>query len=291
MRRRNLVFGVALIASLPLAGSASAAFEIGDPIVAHESSNCGGTTWVQASSPNDSYAAPSPGVVTSWTFAASYAEAPAQLRFKIARPLPEPNTYEIVGSGELENVGAGDVNTYPIRLPAQTGDVIGIYVPGAVTLACGRGGQPAYGYAGFNGDPAVGPTPLAANLHASSFQIAVSASLEPDGDGDGFGDDTQDGCASDPATQGACDTTAPETTIDKGPKAKSAKKNVKFKFTADEAGATFECKLDRGKFKTCGSPAKFKVKPGKHKFSVRALDSRGNADATPAKLKWKVLKG
>ncbi len=34
----------------------------------------------------------------------------------------------------------------------------------------------------------------------------------------------------------------------------SRKSKVKFKFTSDEAGSTFECKADKKAFKPCGSP-------------------------------------
>ena len=40
-------------------------------------------------------------------------------------------------------------------------------------------------------------------------ELLVQADIEPDADGDGFGDETQDGCPSQATTQGACDNTAP----------------------------------------------------------------------------------
>jgi hypothetical protein len=44
-----------------------------------------------------------------------------------------------------------------------------------------------------------------------------------------------------------------------------------------------------GAFAKCGTKAKFKVKPGKHKFAVHATDAAGNT-GKDAKLKWKVTK-
>ena len=76
------------------------------------------------------------------------------------------------------------------------------------------------------------------------------------------------------------------------------KPKVKFKFVSDEAGATFECML-KGKgldtvvkqFSACSSPRKYsKLDPGRYKFRVRATDAEGNADLTPAKHKFKVVK-
>jgi len=80
-----------------------------------------------------------------------------------------------------------------------------------------------------------------------------------------------------------------QTTITKGPKAKTHSTTVKFKFTASEKGAKFECKLDKKKFKPCKSPKTYKaLKPGKHVFKVRAVKGK-NIDPTPAKRKFKVL--
>jgi hypothetical protein len=88
----------------------------------------------------------------------------------------------------------------------------------------------------------------------------------------------------------AADTDPPETTITKKPKRRTRKRRAKFKFESDEPGSTFECKLDKKGFKPCGPPFKKKVKRGKHKFKVRAIDPAGNVDSTPAKRKWKVMK-
>jgi subtilisin-like proprotein convertase family protein len=86
------------------------------------------------------------------------------------------------------------------------------------------------------------------------------------------------------------DVTPPETTITKKPKT-GFKRTSKIKFTSNEAGATFQCKVDSKKFKPCSSPLKLKnLKFGKHKFQVRAIDAAGNVDSSPARAKWIVLK-
>lgn len=83
----------------------------------------------------------------------------------------------------------------------------------------------------------------------------------------------------------------PETRIDKGPKKKSSKRKAKFHFSADEAGATFECKLDKKAAKPCSSPFKVKrLKRGKHQLTVTATDAAGNIDPTPAVHRFKVKK-
>ena len=83
---------------------------------------------------------------------------------------------------------------------------------------------------------------------------------------------------------------APDTKITKAPKSKSTSTTAKFKFKSTVSPSTFECKLDKGKFKKCRSPKTYKkLKPGKHVFKVRAVNSAGVKDPTPAKRKFTVL--
>ncbi len=87
----------------------------------------------------------------------------------------------------------------------------------------------------------------------------------------------------------ATDTTPPETSIAKAPKRKSATRRARIEFSASEAGSTFECKLDKAEFGPCTSPAKLKkLRRGRHRFEVRAIDAAGNVDPTPAKAGWRV---
>jgi hypothetical protein len=84
--------------------------------------------------------------------------------------------------------------------------------------------------------------------------------------------------------------TPPETTITKGPKNKTKKKKATFEFTATEP-STFQCQLDNKQaLKPCTSPARVRVKKGKHNFAVFATDAAGNVDGTPATDDWKVKK-
>ena len=86
---------------------------------------------------------------------------------------------------------------------------------------------------------------------------------------------------------GGSDTTPPQTTITKAPDKKITKAKVKIKFSSDEAESSFMCKLDKRGFKPCESPYKARVKAGKHTFKVFAVDPSGNADSSPAKVKFK----
>jgi hypothetical protein len=85
------------------------------------------------------------------------------------------------------------------------------------------------------------------------------------------------------------DVTAPETTIDSGPTDPTAETDAVFTFGADDASATFECRLDGGAWTACASPeAVTGLAPGAHVFEVRAVDPAGNADAAPAAHAWTV---
>jgi DNA-binding beta-propeller fold protein YncE len=102
-----------------------------------------------------------------------------------------------------------------------------------------------------------------------------------------------------PATQAfTVDTAAPDTTITRKPKAKLKTKgrtaNAKVAFDS-EAGATFECKLDKADFEPCSSPFKVKAKSKrgkgkKHTISVQATDAAGNFESEPATVKFTVIK-
>jgi hypothetical protein len=72
-------------------------------------------------------------------------------------------------------------------------------------------------------------------------------------------------------------------------KTKKKKVKVKFTFSSNVTGATFKCKLDKGAFASCKSPKTYKVKPGKHKFSVEAV-SAGGTDSSPATFGFSVKK-
>jgi hypothetical protein len=85
----------------------------------------------------------------------------------------------------------------------------------------------------------------------------------------------------------------PNTKLGAKPKAKvktkKPKVKVKFTFSSDVSGATFQCKLDKGAYASCSSPKSYKVKPGKHRFSVRAAGP-GGTDSTPATFGFEVVR-
>jgi hypothetical protein len=84
------------------------------------------------------------------------------------------------------------------------------------------------------------------------------------------------------------DVTAPNTTITGGPPATTPSTSATLSFTS-EAAATFACQLDGEAFAPCTSPRAYSgLAVGSHTFRVRATDSLGNTDPTPASFSWSI---
>ena len=288
---RRVRIGVAAIgATVALAapGSALGATQLGQTFVPEDTFSAG-WTGIQAVAPNNQYTAPSPGVITSWSFQAAATDVPQGLKLKVARSAGAPN-FTIVGESTPKNPVAGTLNTYTdVRIPVQAGDSIGLFM-GSVDAFTFTFRDVDSGFGEFEQEGDFVPGNTTAYDGPFELQLDVSASLEADADGDGFGDETQDQCPTDGSTQGPCpDKQAPTVTITKGAPDKLEKSKVKFKFESNEPGSTFECKFDKQDFKPCTSPRKYKrLGGGKHKFKVIATDPAGNS-SDPAKDKFKVV--
>ncbi len=88
------------------------------------------------------------------------------------------------------------------------------------------------------------------------------------------------------------ETQAPDTRIVSGPPSLSNSRNAAFDFDVveAEAGVTYECKLSPATtFTSCTDPADFTVPAdGTYTLEVRARDTVGNVDPTPATYTWTV---
>ena len=83
------------------------------------------------------------------------------------------------------------------------------------------------------------------------------------------------------------DTTPPDTTIVSGPESETQNPDATFDFSSNESGVTYECRLDGAAFTACSDPVTFEgVAEGNHTLEVRAKDSAGNVDPTPASATW-----
>lgn len=218
--RTALLSGALFVA---VAGQAQAATTLGQTFAPDFPTCSAVNTFVQGVDPSAgaSYHAPSPGVITSWSYQAD-ASVDEHLKFKVAQPLGG-NNYAIVGESALETITAGVLNTFPTQISIQTGYTIGYYNPdGAGCIAAADPGSIIHLSTGdkLPGDPWTTPA------SQSQYKLDVSAQLEPDADNDGFGDETQDGCPADATTQGQCGTGSQATTT---PPPKKCKKGRKLK--------------------------------------------------------------
>ena len=192
MRRVLFAIGVAgLFAAL--APVASAATQIGNTFAPPVGNCSDNVTWLQA---QDSV--PADGVITRWDYQAdaSPSDVP-QLKFKVGR-LVSGATYSIVGESGVVSPVPGTLNHFAARIPVRAGDLIGFYTvtPGG----CDKANASFTELTAF-GEVASGAQ---ADFEPDTFEMDVAASVEPDADHDGFGDETQDQCATNGATQGPC---------------------------------------------------------------------------------------
>jgi hypothetical protein len=238
IRRIGALGALAGAAGLLLAGTASAATTLGETFVpanAFTQPSIG----LQSQSPGNGYAAPSPGVITSWSFQASFGAVPIGLKLKVGRPAGGSN-FTIVGESAPKNPISNQLNTYTdVSIPVQAGDVIGLW-PGTAVFEAHffQFIGPGAGFRGVvhAGDLAPGDTD---GFEApQSEQFDVSATLEPDADHDGFGDETQDQCATNASSQGACPASPAPT-----PQKKCKKKHKKHR--SAEAAKKKKCKKKR----------------------------------------------
>ncbi|MGN6258652.1 MAG: S8 family serine peptidase [Solirubrobacterales bacterium] len=85
---------------------------------------------------------------------------------------------------------------------------------------------------------------------------------------------------------------SPETTILRHPRklvrTRSNTARVVFGFGSDQAGATFLCRIDKRAFRSCGSRLAHRFGLGRHALEVKAVDSAGLADPTPAVFRFRL---
>ena len=82
---------------------------------------------------------------------------------------------------------------------------------------------------------------------------------------------------------------APDTSIISGAANPSSPNMVQFIFSGSASAVAFDCQLDTGSYLPCTSPTIYSdLSKGSHTFRVRAIDSRGFADLSPAEMTFSV---
>lgn len=141
---------------------------------------------------------PVDGVITSWRVRAS-ASVPG-LRLRLIRGSRGAGTSAPV-------TAAAGTTRHTARLPVQAGDGIGVDFFGGGSIIANdllllgnanlRGWRPGLA-------EGADQAPNMTELSVSPWELLLNATVEPDADSDGFGDESQDGCPSDAARQGSC---------------------------------------------------------------------------------------
>lgn len=158
--------------------------------------------------------APSAGVVTSWTSQIGDFGTITSMTVTpriITAGTAFPPTFTATRSGTTQTLDPADVDdsfTFNDRIPVAAGDRIGLNLTTNGTAGAGPyilGSAAGASYTSVSPSIADGTTYVPPVLApTTSSHVFLSAKLETDADGDGFGDETQDGCAADPTTQGVC---------------------------------------------------------------------------------------
>jgi Ca2+-binding RTX toxin-like protein len=194
----RVALGVALSTALVVPSAASAAVTIGSDLAnPGQPSGCNeDCSVVQFALPGRATAAPSNGVVVRWRVR----DSSGSMKLRVVRPAAGGQGTG-AGTSATVTVTPGAVATFDTRLPITAGDNIGVELLGQAILGVRDVG---------GAREAVWLPPLQDGQTRSPDEVndnvenLYNADIEPDADGDGFGDETQDLCPKQAGTQGLC---------------------------------------------------------------------------------------
>jgi Ca2+-binding RTX toxin-like protein len=159
-----------------------------------------GTLYQAATAADPSYNAHH-GVITRWSVQTDANVAPIKL--KVLHALGG-GSYRVVSESEAVTPDPNSTATFLTRMVAGEGNYLAISVlSGSADCRFSTANHGDAVRESTTVDPPVGSTITLPTSHPNS-RLDVSAVVEPDLDGDGYGDTTQDSCSTDKSTQGAC---------------------------------------------------------------------------------------
>jgi len=143
---------------------------------------------------------PADGVVTGWRVAGGSAQGRLEQRLQVFRRVDGPvSSFLAVGESSAELAPDGPRHYFKTRIPVESGDLLALR--GTVkTFVCGKA-------TGVTSGLHEGPTPIGSSYAFKAEEglgVPLDAIVEPDEDGDGYGDRTQDRCNRMPTTQDGC---------------------------------------------------------------------------------------
>ena len=204
----RLIAVAAATMSLFAASNASAATEVGNRCSANDSTGPAMFVSLANGAGNPLPATiPSSGVITRWSFSIALPIGPETALFetlKVFRPTGVPQQLLVAAESSKERATAGN-QSFSTRIPVQAGDLIGALaeVPPATGSVFCNTANPGDRVAAIAGTAPAGST-VSVVEEIEGIQNPVVVSVEPDADGDGYGDETQDACPQSASTQAAC---------------------------------------------------------------------------------------
>ncbi|HVY77872.1 MAG TPA: hypothetical protein VG898_05135 [Solirubrobacterales bacterium] len=197
MGTRIAISAAVLFVALASASRASAFAEFGDNCVGKVPLPLAGTVFQSETTKKVPLASPLAGVITRWRVNAEIPPGSMEETLKLLRG--GPTSFQVAGESGAEAVVDGP-NMFDTRLAVQVGDRLGLY--GKLGFI-GCEGESSDVIAAKSGNMTTG-TPFSPDITTGSLRIPLAAIVEPDADGDGYGDETQDGCPADASTHAAC---------------------------------------------------------------------------------------
>ena len=202
----------ALVAPAP----AGAAVTIGQTANANQATCGSDSSRVQVSvSSGASYIAPSNGVIVQWRYPTFAVANQPQPRLKVYDPVGPP-----------ASTTSWFLRSHSAVKPTPPQSTLNVYneSPGIPIQAGDHLGMSGIGFGGVSNTSCISAMTTMADLHryngggdpsppgfnymltndSTFIRLAIAADIEPDADGDLFGDETQDQCPTDPTTQGVC---------------------------------------------------------------------------------------
>jgi len=197
--KRLLILTLATVFCASASTTSTAATLIGQPNCATDVGGGPPTMFQGTSSPSVSYVIPSSGVITRWGVnRVGYMSEGLTTALLAER---SGNTFTIVAGSAYERAESNVKSEWPTRMPAKTGQYFGVSgYNSSITLCQTNDANDEIRYDGsFDYVGAV-----FAGIAIPQNQAMVWASLEPDADSDGYGDETQDKCPQSAAYIDAC---------------------------------------------------------------------------------------
>jgi hypothetical protein len=339
LKRRLTTFALCVVGAIFLLPAAAQAATTFGSLMKNEPTEstcdtlgtCTIVSLVVSTEPNgdpSSEGSPMDGVITKFRYRAFANEEPGQITFRVADiSLPNPEDKDnalatATGSGPTITVQPTEepetpINEMAARVSVKKGQHLAVDMTKSIGIVYNSNGDKrSYVFA----PPLETGGGQRASTEAAN-ELLVAAVVEPDADGDGFGDETQDQCPTQASTQGACDNTKPGVSgfkvkgskisyklsepatisfklerkspgrkvggkcVKQKPSNKKKKKCPRFK----KVGAKFSGPGKQGA-NTAPLPNGKKLKPGTYRLTITATDAAGNTTTKTTTFKVKKKK-